>query len=137
MYMPSIKNARRVDSFIIGHYIAVLLTECESIGMIDYQHVVFVYLPDPENKDKPQIVMAVAAELSSALAGMRNDDEPPSYFLGVFPGDGHHNLGASPDWADIDLFRDRAFEVIQDYLKIEKAPMRIPDDAGRRPHTDD
>lgn len=138
MYLPALTNARRVASYVIGPYIGVLLTDCEASGVIDYKHVLFVYLPDPVNPGKPpQVVMAVAAELSSMLKPPSDAEQPEAYFLGVFPGDGHYNLGMSEDWADLEKFAARAVEVARERLEVSRPVMRIPDDAGRRPHTDD
>ncbi|MFW5691482.1 MAG: hypothetical protein ACOCXZ_03170 [Chloroflexota bacterium] len=135
MYMPTIKDARRDSTFIVGPYIAVVLTDCESVGQIEYRHVMFVYLPDPTNRDAPpQVIMAVAAEMSSVLKAIQQPDEPERYFLGVFPGDGHHNLGASADWADLGKFRDRALEVVREHLKIEAKPFRVPDSGSTPTH---
>lgn len=127
MYLPQIKGGRAVSRYTLGAYIVVFVTDCESEGMIKYLHVAFVYLPDPVNlENKPQVVMAVAAERSSALETIMSDNS--SYFLGVFPGSGHMNLGASPDWGDLTKFTKRALEVIADQLKVDKPPVYIPTD---------
>jgi hypothetical protein len=137
MYMPTVTDARRVESYVIGPYIGVVLTDCRSVGAIEYKHLLIVYLPDPMADDSPQVVMAVAAELAAGLREMQDGDQPLSYFLGVFPGSGHLNLGASPDWGELSTFTGRALEVVREHLKVDRLPVRIPDDAGRKPHTDD
>ncbi|GAB4338831.1 MAG: hypothetical protein Kow00117_20080 [Phototrophicales bacterium] len=125
MYLPQIKGGRTVSRYTLGAYIVVFVTDCESVGMINYLHVAFVYLPDPTDpENKPQIVMAVAAERSTATEMFMKDSS--TYFLGVFPGDGHMNLGASPDWADLTKFTRRALEVIAQHLNIQKPPVYIP-----------
>ena len=127
MYLPMITNARPVSRYLIGPYLAVVLTDCESDGMIEYQHVVIVYHIDPEAEqdESPMPVMAVAAERSTAL------QDENSFFLGVFPGDGHLNMGSSTDWGDLGKFTNKALEIIGDHLKVSEAPFLLPEDRGQ------
>jgi hypothetical protein len=128
MYMPTLRDARPVARYVIGPYIAVVLTDCESVGMIDYKHVLMVYLPEPQSHTKPQVVLAVAAELSSYLIENDPEHDQPAYFMGVFPGDGHHNLGASPDWSDLKKFTTQALKVACKHLHIQRKPIRVSDE---------
>lgn len=122
MYLPQIKDGRTVSRYALGAYIVVIITECESFGMIKYVHVAFVYLPDPLHEaNKPEVVMAVAAERSTAL-----EKDADVCFLGVFPGDGHMNMGASSDWSDLTKFTKRALEVIAERLQVKQEPVYIP-----------
>lgn len=124
MYLPNINDAQRIATYTIGPYIAIMLDQCKSDGLIEYKYVMFVYLPDPQNTiSHNQIVMAVAAEKSSAL--LSKDPENPSYFLGIFPGDGHLNLGHSTDWGNLELFTKRALEIIRENLNITHPARRM------------
>lgn len=136
MYMPAISDARRVATYLIGSYIAVLLTDCESEDDIHYKHILLVYLPDPHDRTtSPQVVLAVTAERSKALDELPEDEAPDGYFLGVFPGAGHANLGLSPDWGNLEKFTQKALTVAREYLMIPQTPYRVRD-AGA-PHTHD
>jgi hypothetical protein len=132
MYLPTITDGRRVATYTIGPYIAIVLTDCESTGMIEYKHAVFVYLPDPhDDQVRPQVVMAVAAELTPLNLTSKQEDQAPAYFLGVFPGDGHRNMGLSTEWGDVNKFTKKAISVIQDHFKITQAPRKARDHADR------
>ena len=127
MYLPMITNAHPVSRYLIGPYLAVVLTDCESDGMIEYQHAVIVYhIESDAGQDEPTPpVMAVAAERSAAL------QDEHSYFLGVFPGNGHLNMGSSTDWDDLTIFTNRALEIVGDHLNISEAPFLLPEDRGQ------
>ncbi len=132
MYLPTITDGHRVATYVMGPYIAIVLTDCESSGMIEYKHALFVYLPDPQAAEaRPQVVMAVAAELSSFAAKTLPDGDEPAYFLGVFPGDGHLNMGLSSDWANLEKFTHKALTVAQERLKVTHAPRKVRDDDER------
>jgi hypothetical protein len=130
MYLPTIINAKPVSRYLIGNYLAVVLTDCESEGLISYQYAVIVYqMPaDAAKGEQPVPMMAVAAEQSDAL------QDKNSFFLGVFPGDGHMNMGSSPDWGDLTKFTNKALEVIGNHLNVSQPPFLIPEDGGGRPN---
>ena len=128
MYLPMLTNAHPVRRYLIGQqYLVIVLTDCESDGEIQYQYVVIVYqLPPDANPDKlPKPVMAVAAETDDMVS------EPDAYFLGVFPGEGHLNLGLSADWGDLGKFTAKALEIVAEHLQIAQAPLPLPEDKGR------
>ncbi|TVR21539.1 MAG: hypothetical protein EA396_07390 [Anaerolineaceae bacterium] len=136
MYMPAISDARRVATYLIGSYIAVLLTDCESEDDIHYKHVLLIYLPDPHDRTThPQVVLAVTAERPITLDESSDDEAETGYFLGIFPGAGHINLGISVDWGDIDKFTEKALTVAREYLTIPQTPYRVRDNS--EPHTHD
>jgi len=118
MYLPTLKNARPVYHYQIGSYIAVVVTDCESVGMISYTHVLFLLEP---RKQEP--IFAVAAELNSFTASISTE----RLFLGVFNGQGHLNLGMSEDWADLDKFTARALKIVTDHFKITETPHPLAD----------
>lgn len=129
MYLPMLTDARVVNRYKIGPYLAVVLTDCKSDGVITYQHVVMVYIfeTEPGGESRPRPVMAVAAERSEIL------DDHDSYFLGVFPGDGHLNMGHSSDWANLGKFTTRALEVIAGHLDLTDPPFLIPESGDSAP----
>ena len=122
MYMPTILDARHVSSYLLGPYIAMLFTDCQSGGRVQYAHILFVYTYDPQRPStQPQRLLAVAAEVN-------NTRRPgsPSHFLGLFPGNGHVNLGASSDWANLDIFARTALEVAAEQLNVSEPPQPLP-----------
>ncbi len=118
MYLPAIRTARPVQGYLLGPYTAVLYTDCQTQGqMIEYEHVLFVFRPGATSP-----FFAVAAERNRLMR-----EVTPGYFLGVFPGTGHHNLGFSTDWGDVDKFAAEAVRIVVRYLSITDLPLRIPD----------
>ena len=115
-YFPNIRNQRFVTAADWGAYYCNLFTECESPGLTNYEHVLFVH--DLSDDD---LVLAVASEVNQGAV-----DHPAlnmgSHFLGLFPGQGHLNMGASNDWADLDLFAARAFSAAREHLGLPSSP---------------
>ena len=131
MYLPMITNARVVSRYKLGPYLAVILTDCKSDGLIAYQYVVMVYFFDPEagRDTRPRPVMAVAAEKNQML------EDQNACFMGVVPGDGHLNLGHSSDWVDLRKFTAKALEIIASHLHTTDPPFLIPEtDGGQHPN---
>jgi hypothetical protein len=121
MYMPPILDARHASSYQIGPYLAMVFTDCQSEGPIRYSHVMFVYQIDPAQPEKPgQRLMAVAAEVNDSA--LYTGIPGPSHFLGVFPGEGHINMGASDQWADLEAFTQKALEVAAEHLDVAEPP---------------
>ena len=118
-YFPSLKRARPVKRFQLGPYLAVVFTDCESLGTVQYTHALFVL---PEDSSEPRL--AVAAEVN-ALHGQPGHEASGSHFLGLFPGSGHLNFGDSNDWADLETFTGKALELAAERLGIPDAPQEI------------
>jgi hypothetical protein len=116
MYLPTVKSGRLVERYLMGEYIGLLVTDCESDGLIHYDHVLFVYR---EGDQSP--CYAVAAEMNKLMI-----QHEEGRFLGVFPGNGHMNMGMSPHWRDLDKFVQRALEVVMEHFKIEVIPEVLP-----------
>lgn len=123
LYLPAISDARHVRSYKIGPYLGTLVTDCQSAGEIEYTHVLFIYqmVPLPKKETPPPCVMAVAAEVNSFVGQFGGG----SHFLGVFPGSGHENWGDSDQWADLDIFADKALEIVQDRLHVSEPPVLL------------
>ncbi len=119
MYLPNIVNARHVDTYMVGPLLVTVFTDCEARGYVQYAHVLFVHVLDPQAPFMlPEPMFAVAAEISQ----FSNSD---AHFLGVFPGHGHLNLGSSPDWADLSKFTRRALQVVGEHFNINSKPVRL------------
>jgi len=117
MYLPALKNARPASRYRVGNYLALIVTDCESIGMIQYTHVLFLL-----EMGQVQPIFAVAAEMNSmSLAGGET-----RLFLGVFSGGGHENHGMSADWADLDKFSARALQIVAERYAITEPPELLP-----------
>ncbi len=116
MYLPALRNARPVYRYRIGDYVAIIMTDCESIGTIQYTHVLFLLDPN-----QPNPIFAVAAEVNTMPAA---ESETQS-FLGVFPGSRHENHGLSADWADLDKFSARALQIVAERFEIAEPPVLL------------
>ena len=114
MYLPTIKNARPVYRYQIGAYVVVIVKDCESYGKIRYNFVLYVLHPDTNEP-----IFAVTSEKNT----IRGNPIPS---LGVFPGSTHENLGMSEDWADLEKFTARAFEIVAERFGIDRKPESLP-----------
>jgi hypothetical protein len=65
--------------------------------------------------------LAVAAEVNR----MATPGSGRSHFLGLFPGEGHVNLGAADDWAEMDRFAAKALEIVAEQFSLSKPPEEI------------
>lgn len=108
-YIPMIASANSRTHYTLGKYTAILFDKIRSAGAVEYKFVLAVF--DEQTKSP---CLFVASEVNSTVKEFGGG----SHFLGVFPGHGHENMGASDDWADIDKFTIRALAVVQERLKI-------------------
>jgi hypothetical protein len=139
MYLPDLKTMRIAKNFLLGDCFCMLCTDCVSNQAVQYRHVLFVVRPPSREPN-----FAVAAEVNemaeegrALLRQMREQGASEeqlaadaelvgSHYLGVFPGDGHRNLGASDDWADLDKFAVRALQIVAQEFGITSAPVERP-----------
>ncbi len=106
---PKIINAERKVSFPLNDdYMASLLGNIESAGIIQYHHLLVIYGPDREP------CLFIGAEWSLHDPSYKN--EP---VLGVFSGETHESWEGSSDLVDDALFVLKAFSVAREILKIE------------------
>ncbi len=105
-YIPAIKSATPVAEFEIAGHTALLFDEIVSAGSIQYLYILAVYTPN----DEPCLFIA------SEVNGMQQRFGGGSHFLGLFPGDGHLNLGDSDEWADRDQFVAKALKLAEEQL---------------------
>ncbi len=110
-YWPMIGTARALRRYQFGDHRALLMDNIKAGGLVQYLYVLEVYAPTLQR------CLAVASEKNS----FQNPDEPLAYFLGVFYGDAHDNLGLSEEWGDLDTFVERALAIVCEELHVEKA----------------
>ena len=121
IYLPGLEGARFVRMYFFrdpqqGPCSCVLVTDCQNSSRVEYAHVMYVYEGGDVLTGRP--CLAVASEVNRmATAGSGR-----SHFLGLFPGEGHVNLGASDDWAEMDRFAAKALEVIAERFSLPKPP---------------
>jgi len=114
LYLPAITKARWVKRYKLGEYLAVLGTECESVGFISYTHVLYIF-----KKDESQPYIAVTSEYSDVSG------QDGSRCLCLFSEGRHSNLGFSMDWVDLEKFESRALAVAGEYLQVSEAPIEL------------
>ena len=105
-YVPWTEGGVVVAERELGGFRAVLLTEVESPGGIKYAHMLLV---TAAGADAP--VLAVASE-KMATGG------PGSHVLGLFPGNGHVNLGVNDEWADLRAFDVESHRIAAEHLGL-------------------
>ena len=114
-YAPSLDGAEEAQWYTLAAtHDAVLCTHPapeRQAGNVKYRYTLAVY-----PRGAAEAVLYVAAEVNGLASRPGGGG---SHFLGVFPGDGHVNMGASDDWADRDKFEARALEVACTRLGLE------------------
>ncbi|MDI6809048.1 MAG: hypothetical protein QME66_08730 [Candidatus Eisenbacteria bacterium] len=95
-----------------------MLTDLESLRSTQYLYVMQVFKL-PECK----LCLCVTAETNRMYGRTvpvdRASGSGGSHFPGLFPGQGHTNLGSSNDWADIEIFAAKAVELARCHLKVD------------------
>ena len=93
------------------------------------EEIEYLYLMPVFRVADQELCLCVASEKNrlhgKSFAGDGTMDVGESHFLGVFPGDGHLNLGSSNDWADLDRFTAKALEVARQHLGVEEPAVEI------------
>lgn len=108
MMQPKIVNAERLAVFHLpAGYVATLLGNVESAGIIEYHYVMVVFGPDQ------QICLFTGSEWSNLDPSYKS--EP---VFGIFSEDGHAGCGGSPDWVDPALFVLRSVEAVKEHFSI-------------------
>jgi len=105
-YAPRVVSAEPVARYEVAGRKAVLLGNIVSAGMVQYLYILVVYEQDGEP------CLFVASEVNQDREAFGGG----SHFLGVFPGDGHLNLGDSDEWADRERFVERALAIARERL---------------------
>jgi len=115
VYMPRISSATPLRRYRLGTCRAVLLGDIESVGAVAYLYIMAVVADGA-----PEPLLYVASEVN-ALA----DAAGGSHFLGVFDERGHGNGGASNEWADLDLFAQKALSIALERLDLSELPEQL------------
>jgi hypothetical protein len=114
-YAPSMAGTREVRRHALGpDHFAILSVHPPpdaQAGTIKVAHSLAVHA---SADGSPRLY--VAAELNRSYAPDREGSA--SHFLGLYPGEGHANLGASNEWADLAAFEARALQVARDHLGL-------------------
>jgi hypothetical protein len=122
MYAPIVRSARTIRRYRAGRYEAALFTDIEAEGSIGYEYLVAVFEPgirDPfllvsSERNNPAADAEFLRELG--LEPQDIDTSNGSHFLCVFDEEGHHNLGPSDEWADLEAFEKAALRVLAQRL---------------------
>lgn len=104
-YAPRIASAEPLAKFQVAGREAVLLGNIVSAGNVEYLFILAVYEQD-------EACFFVASEVNQHQAEFGGG----SHFLGVFPGNGHENLGDSDTWADRERFVKQALAIVRERL---------------------
>lgn len=122
MNLPRFRDARHVDSYFIGTLLAVLFTECETIDGVDYEHVLYVYQPDPRKPpapgESPPCVMMISAAAN-------DDPVEGSHMLSIHNGEIEH-VAASDQWADLETFTEKALNLVKEHFEVDRDPVLLP-----------
>ncbi len=115
VYFPAITKARVVKQFAAGSYRAMLVSDCESVGGIAYNYVLYV-----RRQDETAPLLAMASE----LADINPDDG--ERFLCMFYQGRHYSYGYSSDWLDMEKFMQGAWVIASDQLAITDNLHELP-----------
>ncbi len=123
MYAPMVKSARTVRRYRWAQYEAVFLDQVVSLGSIQYEFIMAVF-----EQGKTAAFLYVTSERnaypfapespskSGQEPGSSSSTTEASYFLCLFEGNTHHNLGLSSDWGDAHKFEEAAFRILAERL---------------------
>jgi len=108
-YLPDIRGGTPHFVRDIGGYRLVMLRDVESPGPVEYLYVLAAFRAGERIP-----CLCVASEKNAMAARLGGG----SHFLGVFPGEGHLNFGASDDWGDLARFTERALAICRERLAL-------------------
>lgn len=139
--LPILTNARVYKSFRMGNYSAALLKKVESVGPINYLHVLAVikngedtpcFYVTSEINTMQREFLKVASKTDPELAAHLDEIDYDSPFLCTFTQSGmHSNIEQSSEWSDIDKFTTKALDIARNHLKIKEPPMEVPIHSAR------
>ncbi len=113
---PQMLYAEKKKDFDIGGgYKAILFHKIESSDDNKYEYILAVHSIETEH---------IRLFVTSTVNEKGSEPEGNSHILGIFPGSGYENLGASNDWGDVNKFRNEAVRVTIERLGIiiERVP---------------
>ncbi len=103
MPLPIIGDATCVRTHDLGSHVAGLLTDIESVGLVEYLYV----MPVVRKSDQATTMVFTSEANRMAFLG------GGSHFLCAFRGGNHVNYGCSDAWANIERFEAAALEKIR------------------------
>jgi hypothetical protein len=120
-YFPIVTSATPRRRYVFGEFRATLFDTVRSAQRIEYHFILIVF------RGADQVpCLAVASEY-------HDDTTKASPFLGVFPGEGHLNLGDSPDWTVLDKFAPEAVRVAIRHLELPENQEVLVEEVRRKP----
>lgn len=124
-YWPAVKGGTPRRRFRFGEYEALVLTDLQSTSPIKYLYVLTVF-----KMPEKTLRLCVASETNLLYGRKILGDQPfetgGSHYLGLFPGQGHVNLGPSNDWADLEKFTAKAISVARERLAVADPAVEDP-----------
>jgi hypothetical protein len=118
-FSPAITNARVAGAFKLGNNAAVVLTDCDSLGLIRYVHMMYVIEPKTR-----ELRLAIAAEEPDKedLRGGRQQ----GYTLWTFSSDKIGCSGERSAVSSLEGFTHSALTIAASFLNIDDPPIEIP-----------
>ena len=101
---PAIESAHQRQKFRVGRFTVIFFDQIVSAGPAKYEYMVIAV------DDSHHTRLYVTAEVNPLAKRFGGG----SHFLGVFDGASHINHGSADDWADGEVFRARAVQLIRE-----------------------
>ncbi|MBD3338552.1 MAG: hypothetical protein GF353_05570 [Candidatus Lokiarchaeota archaeon] len=113
-YGPRIKSAKLKRAYQIGSYFAYLFEEIESTTSMKYLFIMAIV-----KSGEKEPCFLISSEANAFKIG-------GSHYLCYFDGERHGNLGGSDNWANINLFTEKALSFTIEHFNISDSPQGIP-----------
>lgn len=128
---PAITGGTPVSAYLCGDYRAVVSTNIQSIGPIQYPYVMTICLD--QSRSPVMFVTAesntIAPEILKVLAETELDFSDvklaTEHFLGIFDTEGHHTLGQFEEISMVEGFTAIALSTMREHLRLEDEPHQI------------
>ena len=111
MAFPMFRNAKPLRKHDLGGYEAILLTDIESVGMVQYLYILSVH---KKGEERPVFTVTAEENMLAQMGGPGNG----SHFLCAFDQGQHLNFGASDDYAMLDRFEKAALAKARERLRV-------------------
>lgn len=122
-----LQSATPTRLFRLGPYWAVLVGDISRNTNVEYLYTLVLLArsgaraaAEPDLRGGARLI--VTSEVNSLGPGLGG-----SHFFCAWSTDGHHNMGSSDEWADIDRFTERALAEAARRLNVEEPPNEIND----------
>ncbi|WP_372365566.1 hypothetical protein [Candidatus Uabimicrobium sp. HlEnr_7] len=111
MYGPAIESADVLESTANDIYNARLFGKIQALGGIQYLYVLAVYRAGET---------APCTFITSEVNSMADAFGGGSHFLCAFADGSHLNFGSSDEWAVLEKFKEKAFQMAKEYVEKGK-----------------